>query len=65
MKNSNIILKFNSTDAVIWLHKEENKACFFKKPGTPANFKNHSYSILVPFLSVRSPLEDPNWLHTI
>lgn len=65
LKNGGLILEFNSIEAINWLHLDKNKAKFLVALDFPTEIKEQSYTILVPFLSISSPLDDPTWLHTI
>lgn len=43
----------------------DNKARFLERLEAPVGIKERSYVVLVPFLSINSPLDDPQWLCTV
>ena len=58
-------MELDTHAAVSWLHQDDIRDRFLMALGTPAELKRRTYSILVPFLPVRSQIEDQEWLRNV
>ncbi|KAF8419234.1 hypothetical protein L210DRAFT_3655331 [Boletus edulis BED1] len=65
LKNGGIVIEFDSNEPAIWLHQDTNRAKFLERLSTPAEIRERSYVLLVPFLPITSPLDDPQWLRAL
>jgi hypothetical protein len=61
LKNGGLLTELDTVESENWLRQDENKARFLEKLGTPAIIRDRSYVILVPFLPIASPLDNPQW----
>ncbi|KAF8546187.1 hypothetical protein OG21DRAFT_1384216, partial [Imleria badia] len=65
LKNGGLIIEFDSTVSAAWLCQSDNKTKFLEKLEVPAEIRDRSYAVLVPFLPITAPLDDPQWFCTI
>ncbi|KAF8545756.1 hypothetical protein OG21DRAFT_1428696, partial [Imleria badia] len=65
LRNGGIILELDSVSSTRWLRQDANKANFLEKLEIPADFKDHRYAILIPFLPISFPIEEPDWLRAV
>ncbi|KAF8547902.1 hypothetical protein OG21DRAFT_1424027, partial [Imleria badia] len=65
LRNGGLIIKFDSTVSAAWLRQSNNKTKFLEKLEVPAEIHDRSYTVLVPFLPITAPLDDPQWFRAI
>ena len=65
LKNGGLLIEFDTAGSANWIQQDENKANFLERLNTPAVIRDRSYVILIPFLPISSPLDDPQWHRSI
>ncbi|KIK81437.1 hypothetical protein PAXRUDRAFT_35874 [Paxillus rubicundulus Ve08.2h10] len=61
LKSGGLILELNSMSLAKWLRKEGNCKHFLNALETPVEMKYHTYTVIVPFIPISTPIEDTNW----
>ena len=59
LKNGGLLIEFDTAGSANWIRQDKNKANFLERLDTPAVIRDRSYVILIPFLSISSPLDNP------
>ncbi|KAG2153542.1 uncharacterized protein EDB93DRAFT_1082363, partial [Suillus bovinus] len=65
LRNGGLIIELTTTEAANWIHLLENKVKFTDMLDSPISIKTRRFSIIVPFLSVTSDIENGPWLRAI
>ncbi|KAF9231250.1 hypothetical protein BU15DRAFT_56398 [Melanogaster broomeanus] len=65
LKSGGLIIEFDSNRSAQWIRQEDNRENFLIHLGTTARIRDRTFPILIPFLPVSSPIQDPEWLRAL
>ncbi|KAG2153438.1 uncharacterized protein EDB93DRAFT_1270994 [Suillus bovinus] len=65
LRNGGFVIEFTTAEAATWVQHPENRLNIANALNNAVTIKDRCFSIIVPFLSVTSRVEDSAWLRTV
>ena len=65
LRNGGILVELTTAEAAMWIRTPEIRLEILKALNMPANIKNRTFPIIVPFVPITTPIEDVNWIRTV
>ncbi|KAG1731532.1 hypothetical protein EDD22DRAFT_852872 [Suillus occidentalis] len=65
LRNGSLIIELTTTEAANWIRQIANRTKIINALDLPATIKERRFSVIVPFLSVSSNIDNADWLRAV